>query len=74
MYLIIAIGMMVTGGMFLFKAGRKSTEIENDSMRSYDISKLIEMKRKQIRSLRKMGFLSIVLGAALMAVYFIYMS
>ncbi|GEM_PF-2134199 len=73
MFLIIAAGMFVTGILFLIKSSRMNIGDNPSSEQNPASRKIAELQLQQKNSLRKMGILSIVMGMALIVVYFIYM-
>ena len=72
MYIAIAIGMVLTGVLFLIKAAGMKPEEDLAESINPATRKLLELKYRQKKSLRKMGLLTILLGLALIVVTVVY--
>lgn len=72
MFKIIAIGMILTGIMFLIKAARLKIDADFPENTTPATRKILDLKLRQKKGLRKMGFLTILLGLALMVVSVLY--
>ncbi len=72
MFIIISIGMILTGIMFLIKAARTNPPNDIPENITPATRRIIDLRFREKKGLRNMGLLSLLLGAALLAVSIIY--
>jgi len=72
MFIVIAIGMILTGIMFLIKAARLKIDADFSDNITPATRNILDLRLRQKKGLRKMGFLTILLGLALMVVAVLY--